>query len=41
MNGIKEAPLAMVMPIMIAAIISVVIGIYPDFMMHFVKAVTG
>jgi multicomponent Na+:H+ antiporter subunit D len=31
----------MVVPIMIAAIISVVIGIYPDFMMNFVKAVTG
>jgi multicomponent Na+:H+ antiporter subunit D len=39
--GIKEAPLTMVVPIMIAAIISVVIGIYPDFMMNFVKAVTG
>jgi len=40
-EGIKEAPLTMVVPIMIAAIISVVIGIYPDFMMNFVKAVTG
>ncbi len=40
-EGIKEAPLAMVIPIMIAAIISVVIGIYPDFMMQFVKVVTG
>jgi multicomponent Na+:H+ antiporter subunit D len=40
-EGIKEAPLAMVIPIMIAAIISVVIGMYPDFMMQFVKAVTG
>ncbi|MHB1183886.1 MAG: monovalent cation/H+ antiporter subunit D family protein [Desulfobulbia bacterium] len=40
-EGVKEAPLAMVVPIMIAAIISVVIGIYPDFMMNFVKAVTG
>jgi multicomponent Na+:H+ antiporter subunit D len=38
---IKEAPLAMLVPIMIAATISVVIGIYPDFMMTFVKAVTG
>ncbi|MDA8159618.1 MAG: monovalent cation/H+ antiporter subunit D family protein [Desulfobacteraceae bacterium] len=40
-EGIKEAPLSMVIPIMIAATISVVIGIYPDFMMQFVKAVTG
>jgi multicomponent Na+:H+ antiporter subunit D len=40
-TGIKEAPLTMVVPLMIAAIISVVIGIYPDFMMNFVKAVTG
>ena len=31
----------MVIPLMIAAIISVVIGIYPDFFMIFVKAVTG
>ena len=38
-TGIKEAPLAMVVPIMIAATISVVIGICPDFMMTFVKAV--
>lgn len=40
-EGIKEAPLTMVIPIMIAAIISVIIGIYPDFIMNFVKAVTG
>jgi len=40
-EGIKEAPLAMVIPIMIAATISVIIGIYPDFFMTFVKAVTG
>ena len=40
-EGVKEAPLAMVIPIMIAAVISVVIGIYPDFIMNFVKAVTG
>ena len=30
-EGIKEAPLAMVVPLMIAAVISVVIGFYPDF----------
>jgi multicomponent Na+:H+ antiporter subunit D len=40
-EGIKEAPLFMVIPIMIAAIISVIIGICPDFMMNFVRAVTG
>jgi multicomponent Na+:H+ antiporter subunit D len=40
-EGIREAPLAMVVPIMVAALISVVIGIYPDFIMNFVKAVTG
>jgi len=40
-EGIKEAPLTMVVPIMIAAIITVIIGIYPDFFMSFVKAVTG
>jgi len=40
-EGVKEAPLSMVVPIMTAAIISVVIGIYPDFIMQFVKAVTG
>jgi len=40
-EGIKEAPLSMVIPILIAATISVVIGIYPDFFMTFVKAVTG
>ena len=40
-TGIREAPLTMVIPLMIAAIISVVIGIYPDFIMNFVKAVTG
>ncbi|EKD38747.1 MAG: hypothetical protein ACD_75C00623G0005 [uncultured bacterium] len=39
--GIKEAPLAMLIPIIIACAISVIIGIYPDFMLHFVKAVTG
>ncbi len=39
-EGIKEAPLAMVIPIMIAAIISVLIGIFPDFMMGFVDMIT-
>lgn len=40
-NGIKEAPLAMLIPILIACLISVIIGIFPGFMMHFVKVVTG
>ncbi len=39
--GIKEAPLSMLIPIIIACAVSVIIGIYPDFMLHFVKAVTG
>jgi len=39
--GIKEAPLSMVVPLMIAALISVFIGIFPNFMMNFVQAVTG
>ncbi len=38
---IKEAPLSMLIPILIACTISVVIGIYPDFMLQFVKVVTG
>jgi multicomponent Na+:H+ antiporter subunit D len=40
-TGIKEAPLSMLIPILIACTISVIIGIFPDFMMQFVKAVTG
>ncbi len=39
--GIKEAPLTMLIPILIACFVSVVIGIFPNFMMSFVKAVTG
>jgi formate hydrogenlyase subunit 3/multisubunit Na+/H+ antiporter MnhD subunit len=39
-EGIKEAPLSMIIPIMIAAIISVLVGIFPDFMMGFVEMVT-
>jgi len=39
--GIKEAPLAMLIPILIACTISVLLGIFPDFMLSFVKAVTG
>jgi len=40
-EGIKEAPLSMVIPLSIAAVISVLIGIFPEFMMNFVKAVIG
>ncbi len=38
-GGIKEAPLSMLIPILIACTISVIIGIYPDFMMDFVYKV--
>ncbi|MCP3888935.1 MAG: monovalent cation/H+ antiporter subunit D family protein [Desulfobulbaceae bacterium] len=40
-TGIKEAPLSMLIPILIACTISVIIGIFPNFMLQFVKAVTG
>jgi multicomponent Na+:H+ antiporter subunit D len=40
-TGIKEAPLSMLIPILIACTISVLLGIFPDFMLQFVKAVTG
>lgn len=40
-TGMREAPLAMVLPIVVAAAISVILGIYPDIIMVFVKAVTG
>ncbi len=39
-SGIKEAPLTMLIPILIAVAISVIIGIRPDFMMQFVTMVT-
>jgi len=38
--GIREAPLSMLVPILIAVTISVIIGIYPNFMMQFVETVT-
>ncbi len=38
-HGFKEAPLAMVIPLSLTAVISVVIGFYPDFFMNFVRAV--
>jgi multicomponent Na+:H+ antiporter subunit D len=40
-TGIKEAPLSMLIPILIACFISVLIGIWPNFMMTFVRGVTG
>ena len=40
-TGIREAPLAMLIPILIACTISVLLGIFPNFMLQFVKAVTG
>ena len=40
-HDLREADKAMVIPLTITAIISIVIGIYPDFFMTFVKAVTG
>ncbi len=40
-TGIKEAPLSMLIPLLIAVTVSVVIGIYPNFMMQFVRMVTG
>ncbi|MBM9518668.1 monovalent cation/H+ antiporter subunit D family protein [Desulforhopalus vacuolatus] len=40
-DKVKEAPLAMLVPIVIAAAVSIIIGIYPNFMLQFAKAVTG
>ncbi len=37
--GIREAPYTMVVPLTLTAIISVVMGFYPDFFMNFVKMV--
>jgi multicomponent Na+:H+ antiporter subunit D len=36
-EGVREAPLSMVIPLFLTAIISVIIGIYPDFFMSFIK----
>ncbi len=38
-EGIKEAPLAMLIPLMITSIISLILGMYPDIFLNFVKAV--
>ena len=35
----QEAPLAMLIPLCLTAVISVVIGLYPDLVMHFAQAV--
>jgi len=35
----KEAPPSLVIPLTVTAVISVVIGVYPEFFMHFAKAV--
>ena len=40
-TGIKEAPLSMLIPLLLAVTVSVIIGIYPNFMMQFVRMVTG
>jgi multicomponent Na+:H+ antiporter subunit D len=40
-TGIKEAPLSMLIPLLMAVTVSVIIGIYPNFMMQFVRMVTG
>ncbi len=40
-TGVQEASKSMVIPLCLTALISVIIGIYPDFFMNFVKAVIG
>ncbi|NOX25895.1 MAG: monovalent cation/H+ antiporter subunit D family protein [Deltaproteobacteria bacterium] len=37
--GIKEAPLTMLIPLMITSLITLLMGIYPDVFLNFVKAV--
>ena len=39
--GIKEAPMAMVVPLCCCSLISVILGIYPNFFMNLVRVVTG
>ncbi len=38
-EGIKEAPLAMLIPLVMTSVISLLMGIYPDIFLNFVKAV--
>ncbi len=40
-EGLREAPLIMVIPLCCSAFISILIGFYPDFLMTFVKGVLG
>jgi multicomponent Na+:H+ antiporter subunit D len=40
-QSIKEAPGFMVVPIMITAVISVIIGIYPDYFVSIIRLITG
>jgi multicomponent Na+:H+ antiporter subunit D len=37
-HGFREAPLAMVVPLTVTAIVSLVIGIFPDFFMQFAQS---
>lgn len=39
-EGVREAPLAMVIPLSLTAAISVLIGVYPDLFMNFARAIT-
>ena len=36
--GLKEAPIAVLVPLMICAVLSVVVGLYPDFFMGFISS---
>jgi len=38
-EGIKEAPLAMLIPLMITSVISILLGIYPNIFLNFVKGI--
>ncbi len=40
-QNIKEAPGFVIVPIMIAAIISIIIGIYPDYFVSIIERITG
>ncbi|NOR11174.1 MAG: monovalent cation/H+ antiporter subunit D family protein, partial [Desulfovibrionaceae bacterium] len=40
-EGINEAPMAMVVPLCCCSLISVILGIYPNFFMSLVRMVTG
>ena len=38
-SGLQEAPAIMVVPLVITAIFSVLMGLYPDYFLNIVKAV--